>query len=44
MSSLISRTVKNHQGQLLFVDAAVTWALEPLEMTVYIYTYIYIPL
>ena len=36
--SLSPKTVKNLQRGLFFIDAAVMWALEPLGMTIYIYT------
>ena len=39
MSSLSSKTAKNLQMGLFFIDAAVMWDLEPLGMTIYIHTY-----
>ena len=35
--SLSSKTVKNLQSGLFFIDAAVMWPLEPLWMTIYIH-------
>ena len=42
MSSLSLKTVNILQSGLIFIDAAVMWALEPLGPTMYIYIYIYI--
>ena len=41
MYSLCSKTVKNLQIGLFFIDAAVMLALEPLGMTIYILPHSY---
>ena len=42
MFSLCTKTVKNLQRGLFFIDAAVMWAPEPLGMTIYIYMWMYL--